>query len=180
MEQNFALYTDAILVMASLGAALYCLRLHQQLKRFQRADRGVGEAIKRLTEATRLSQSAAAEIRDQVKESLAALDARYGDLQVKRQEVDDLLDAIEGQMGQHMRRCTEARQLTEQALTPLVHKAEMEIHALTKALEVATRLRRLHGEESPVDSGLNLRTAPDAASATGSLSNNPFLRAVGE
>lgn len=180
MEQNFSLYTDALLVMTSLGAALYCLRLHGQVRKLQRTDRGVGQAVKALVDATRASHGAAAELREQVQASLAELDEKYGELNLRRQEVDDLLDTIDGQMGHQMRRCTEARQLTEQALTPLVQKAEIEIHALTKALEVSSRLRGLRAdlEDTPREEDLAiLRSTLDREEPNPS---NPFLRAVGE
>lgn len=180
MSGQIALYTDAILVMASLGAALFCLRLQVQLRRLQRLDRGVGQAILAMTEATRASQAAAAAIRGEVEESIRQLDERYGDLEARRREVDDLLDTMEGQMTLQVKRCHEARQLTEQALTPLVHKAEMELHALTKALEVSTRLSslksRMADTERPREDDVDvLRSSLERDAAA---RNNPFLRAV--
>lgn len=180
MTDQIALYTDSLLFMASLGAALYCLRLQAQLKKLQRMDRGLGQAIKAMTEATKASQDAASAIKSEVEDSIMRLDERYGELQNRRREVDDLLDTMEGQMTHQVKRCHEARHLTEQALTPLVHKAEMELHALTKALEVSTRLsnikRSVPNLDAPRDEDMDvLRSTLERDKAS---RDNPFLRAV--
>lgn len=177
MNDQISLYSDALLFMTSLGAALYCMRLQGKIKRLQRTDKGIGQAIKSMVDATHASKDAAAVMREQLAESVADLDERYAKLELRRQEIDDLLDTMEGQMGLQVKRCHEARQLTEKALTPLVHKAEMEIHALTRALEVSTRFaavkKGLHPEEEDMEV---LRSTLDRSE---SREANPFLRAVG-
>lgn len=173
MGEQFDLYKDAILLMACLGAALYCMKLQVAIRRLHRADRGVGKAVQALTEATRASHSAAAEIREQVREAIAELDEKVGTLKGQRAQIDDLLDVIDGQMAHQIDRCDEARKLTEEALTPLVHRAELEIQALTKAIEISARLTRMQANEVNVS---NIRSETGRSERGES---NPFLKAVG-
>ncbi|MEM9809706.1 MAG: hypothetical protein AAF788_00620 [Pseudomonadota bacterium] len=175
--ETFSLYADAVIVMTSLGAMLYCMRLSSRLKRFQQIDRGMGQAIKGLTDATESSRIAGQEIREQIRTSIEELDERRGTLKSHRQEIEDLLDTVDGQMGMQVRRCHEARELTERALTPLVHKAEVEIQALTKALEVSTRLA---GLQASMGSKAELARLSEDVPPPAPQTTNPFLRAVGD
>lgn len=172
MGEQFDLYKDAVLLMASLGAALYCMRLQVALRKLQRTDKGYGKAIAALTEATRLSKQASDDIRQQIHEAIAELDQKVGTLKGQRIEIDDLLDAMDGQMSHQVARCDEARKLTEQALTPLVHRAELEIQALTKAIEISARLSSMKANETSV---AELRSDLDRSKTA---EPNPFLKAV--
>ena len=165
MSLDAALYADALLLMAALGLSIYCLSLHRQLKRLQRTDRGIGKAIENLVAATRASQQASRDIKMQVGGTLSEMDSKLETLQGRRTELDDILDAVEGQVNLQMRRCDEARSLTEQALTPLLERAELEIQALTAAIEVSARL-----SQRPLTKVLKEPATPQ--------SDNPFLRAV--
>ncbi|MEM1381548.1 MAG: hypothetical protein AAGH41_13085 [Pseudomonadota bacterium] len=194
MTGNFQLYTDAILLFACLGTVLYCMRIQRALRQLQTLDGGVGKAITELNQAVKSSQDASVALRDELAEAVVNLDNRYADLKTRRVEIDDLLDAMDGQMGLQLRRCKEARQLTEQALTPLVRKAEMEIQSLTKALELKASMERRHEDkrvETPRDplDELWAELAPEAEAPRRRMESlqtddsrpyNPFLRAVGD
>lgn len=186
MNADIHLYTDTVLVLASLGASLYCMRLHAAIRRLNKLDGGVGKAIAALNEAIRSSQQASASVRDEIAEAVDGLDRRYADLKARRQEVDDLLDTMDGQMGLQMRRCHEARQLTEKALTPLVRKAEMEIQTLTRALELKAQMERLGDVASPdmragrFEQGRSPEERLDLLRNEDERPYNPFLRAVGD
>lgn len=184
MLDNIDLYSDAFLLMACLTAALFCLKLQTKLKALQRSEKGLAQALKALADATDTSRQASAEIKHQIAEGLSQLDERAGRVHARRQEIEDLLDSMEGQMALQVRRCHDARQLTEKALTPLVHKAEVEIHALTKALELSSQMAGLQMATDPLrhdPAARAERSNPDIGHPppTGQ-SNNPFLRAVGE
>lgn len=168
MELDATLYADALLLMAGLGLALYCLMLQRQVKRLQRTDRGIGKAIEDLATATRQTQMASRDLKQQIGSALSEIDTRLEALRGRRVEIDDVLDAVDGQVASHMRRCDDARTLTEQALTPLLQRAELEIQALTAAIEVSARLAHRAQPQQP-------ERAP--AQDLG-LSDNPFLRAV--
>ncbi|MEM9840813.1 MAG: hypothetical protein AAF830_16895 [Pseudomonadota bacterium] len=197
MFSDLHLYTDILLVLGCAGTALYCFRIQRSLRQLQKLDGGVGQTIQALNEAISASQMASSGLRDELAETVAALDGRHMDLKKRRQEVDDLLDAMDGQMAMQFRRCQEARQLTEKALTPLVRKAEMEIQALTKALELKAQMERLAEErrappapspaKDPLDelwaeleSGSEReRERADLLRDEDNRPYNPFLRAVG-
>ena len=163
---DITLYADALMLMGALGLSIYCLSLHRQLKRLQRTDRGIGQAIENLTAATRASQQANRDIKMQIGSALTDIDRKLEALRGRRTELDDVLDAVDGQVKHQMRRCDEARTLTEQALTPLLERAELEIQALTAAIEVSARL-----SQRPLKKVLKEATVTEDT-------NNPFLRAV--
>jgi len=188
---NIDLLVDTGLFLSSVTASVYCLRLQARLRSLQDSRGSVQEAIKRLGETVSSSQLAAASLKVEIAGALKDLDERYGHLHAKRQEVDDVLDAMDGQLGLQVRRCHEARQLTERALTPLVRKAELEIQALTKALELRAGMDDLAAlEKAPADRTQRdwddiltraldgtLQEAHDVENAA--ERSNPFLRAVG-
>jgi len=182
MFENIDLYTDAILLMACLSAALFCLKLQAKLKTLQRSEKGMAQALQALADATETSRLASAEIKNQIADGLSQLDERAGRVHLRRQEIEDLLDSMEGQIAHQVRRCHEARQLTEKALTPLVHKAEVEIHALTRALELSSQMAGLSvSTETVLTEPEPSRVDPASVGRASTLrSNNPFLRAVGE
>ncbi|MEO1656118.1 MAG: hypothetical protein AAFR65_00225 [Pseudomonadota bacterium] len=179
MFDSLPLYADALLFMTSLGALLYCAQLQARLKGLQRLDKGVAKSIQELGKATAQSMQASDEIREQIRTALEELDERHGLLKSRRQEVEDLLDTVDGQIGLQVKKCHEARQLTERALTPLVYKAEVEIQALTRALEVSSRLAGIQSDLQ-VDDDIATAAAQVASTPGSDRSINPFLRAVGE
>jgi len=179
MLQSLPLYADALLFMTSLGALLYCAQLQARLKGLQRLDKGVAKSIQELGKATAQSMQASDDIREQIKAAIEELDERHGLLKSRRQEVEDLLDTVDGQIGLQVKKCHEARQLTERALTPLVYKAEVEIQALTRALEVSSRLAGIQSNLK-VDGGVADAATQLANTPEKERSLNPFLRAVGE
>ncbi|MEM6913238.1 MAG: hypothetical protein AAF511_04605 [Pseudomonadota bacterium] len=179
MFESLPLYADALLFMTSLGALLYCMQLQARLKGLQRLDKGVAKSIQELSKATAQSMQASDEIREQIKTAIEELDERHGLLKSRRQEVEDLLDTVDGQIGLQVKKCHEARQLTERALTPLVYKAEVEIQALTRALEVSSRLAGIQSSLQ-VDDDIARAAAEVAQAPDGEHGLNPFLRAVGE
>lgn len=169
MELDVALYADALLLMGALGLALYCLMLQRQLRKLQRTDRGIGKAIDELSLSTRLSQQAARDLKNQIGQALTEIDTKLATLRGRRVEIDDVLDAVDGQVNLQMRRCEDARTLTEQALRPLLERAELEIQALTAAIEVSARLSKRASIPEPA-------AAP--APVAHPHADNPFLRAV--
>ena len=190
---------DVGLFLSAFTASVYCLRLQRRLRLLQDQRGDVQNAIRQLSETVATSQAAAASLRTDIATSLQELDQRYGHLQLKRQEVDDVLDAMDGQIGLQLRRCQEARQLTERALTPLVRKAELAIQALTRALEMKANLDRaasaaeVEGQRAERDWDALLSRVVDGDTPTRRAARrpdlhaddmtdplNPFLRAVGE
>lgn len=170
----FDLYADAFILMAALGAALYCLKLQRTLKKMQRAESGIGAALTTLVRATEASSAAVEDLREQLQSAVQELDERTYALKDKRVEIDDLLDTMEGQMIRHVRQCEEARTLTEDAITPLMRRAELEIQALSKALEVSARMSKLHRNNHQDREHHDQSIGGDAPDTAG----NPFLKAV--
>ncbi|NNU17294.1 hypothetical protein HK107_13265 [Parvularcula sp. ZS-1/3] len=171
----FDLYADAFVLMAALGAALYCLKLQRTLKKMQRTESGIGAALTTLAQATEASSAAVEDLREQLQGAVRELDERAYALKDKRVEIDDLLDTMEGQMVRHLRQCEEARTLTEDAITPLMRRAELEIQALSKALEVSARMSKLNRDNPHERDDHHDRSRPADAHDTAS---NPFLKAV--
>jgi septal ring factor EnvC (AmiA/AmiB activator) len=184
VPEQFALYADAILLMACLGASLVCLRLHRELKRLRLLDGGLGKAVKEMNAATGAVRDAQENLRDQIQKDLAELDRRCAALKSKRQEIDDLLDAMEGQAAYQSRKCRNAQDVAERALLPLISKAEVEIRTLTQAIEVASQLgaRPAPMPQPPANeqmraADLSSRHAPRTTRVTDQASN-PFLRSA--
>ena len=181
------------------------MRLDRTLRGLQQTEEGLAKAVNTLSQAVDHSRQASKTLVSEIEEAAQELDRRYGKLKSQRQEIDDVLDAVDGQIGLQLRRCQEARQLTERALTPLVRKAEMDIQALTKGLELKAQMDNLTRAEEPrygdryAASGLSTesledilglgrdtlhkpadRTVDPKRQAVDERSSNPFLRAVGE
>lgn len=190
---------DIGLFLSAFTASIYCLRLQRRLRLLQDQRGDVQQAIRQLSDGVVASQAAASALRNDIATAVQELDQRFSHLRVKRQEIDDVLDAMDGQIGLQLRRCHDARQLTERALTPLVRKAELEIQALTRALEMkadhdrAVSISEASGHRAERDWDELLSRVVDGETVARRATRrqepgpddmndplNPFLRAVGE
>ncbi|MEM6650376.1 MAG: hypothetical protein AAF603_09020 [Pseudomonadota bacterium] len=137
---------DIILLLSCGMAIFYCYMLNRRLKALHDLKSGIGEAVVDLAKATKSSQEVSVTIATQTQEAINELNAVLDQVQDYRQEAEDILQNLDGQVHQARTKISKSLKGTEtvtEKLTSLNERSRIELKALTQAVEIANKVNAL-------------------------------------
>ena len=165
----------------------------RRLKALHDMKSGLAKAITGLSDATQGSRDAAEAIAEQVREAMHALNDTLESVAHKKQEAEDILETLDGQVHQAKRRVTQSmkqsKELADQ-LFALTERSRVELGALRQGVEIANKVNALTREQ--VVRRVRRHARSDATATVHALKNddakpaqkpdpmvNPFKHAIG-
>jgi hypothetical protein len=168
---------DLAVLGASGCAALYCRTLAVRLRRLNGAGAATPKALAQMTKAVETMREEAKAVPEAARAAARELDEAVAELRARTRAAEDLSAVLDGQTAAAERRLTGARSAADEAIAVAAARARIELDALSRAIEIAARVKGVLPEDAPAE----LREVASRGPVRQRASDrpNPFLRAVG-